>query len=80
MGIFINNAGVLDTVQDLGRTGFRKYGINPGGAMDRNSVRLINILLGNPENESVLEMHFPASQIVFERTAVFALGGAEFGA
>lgn len=67
-------------MQDLGRTGFRSYGVNPGGAMDRTAVRLINILLGNDQSAAALEMHFPAADIVFESDAAFALGGADFGA
>lgn len=67
-------------MQDLGRTGFRQMGINPGGAMDTAAARLINILIGNDEAEGLLEMHFPAAGIVFETGAVFALGGADFSA
>ncbi len=48
--------------------------------MDKTAARLINILLGNDENEAVLEMHFPAAQILFEQPAIIALGGANFGA
>ena len=80
MSILFKKAGILTTVQDLGRSGFRRFGINPNGAMDRCAVRLINILLGNDENAAVLEMHFPAAEIVFEEAAKFALGGADFGA
>lgn len=76
---FLTN-GLLTTLQDLGRHGARRYGINPGGAMDARAVRLINILLGNDENEAALEMHFPAPQVRFDKETVFALGGAEFGA
>jgi antagonist of KipI len=76
---FLSNS-ILTTVQDLGRCGGRRYGINPGGAMDTKAVRLINILLGNEENEAVLEMHFPAPQIRFDGEVIFTLGGAEFGA
>lgn len=47
--------------------------------MDRTAVRIINILLGNPENEPVLEIHFPAPELVFEEPAAFAIGGAEMG-
>ena len=80
MSIFINKAGILTTVQDLGRNGFRRFGINQNGAMDKSAVRLINALLGNDENAPVLEMHFPAPEILFEEPAVFALGGALFSA
>ncbi len=48
--------------------------------MDKIAARLINVLLGNNESEAVLEMHFPAPEILFEKDAVFALGGADFGA
>ena len=80
MSVLINNPGILTTVQDVGRFGFRRFGINPNGAMDKTALRLINILLGNDEDEAVLEMHFPAPEIVFEKDAVFALGGADFAA
>ncbi len=46
--------------------------------MDRTAVRLINTLLGNDAGEAVLEMHFPAPQIIFEANAVAAIGGADF--
>ncbi len=80
MSILVKKSGVLSTVQDLGRTGFRRFGINPNGAMDKSAVRLINILLGNDEAEAVLEMHFPAPEITFEESTLIALGGADFGA
>ncbi len=80
MGLLVEKSGILTTIQDLGREGYRRFGINPSGVMDRCAVRLINILLGNEENEAVIELHFPAAQIVFESDAIFALGGADFGA
>ncbi|MEP6925785.1 MAG: biotin-dependent carboxyltransferase family protein [Pyrinomonadaceae bacterium] len=76
---FLSN-GILTTLQDNGRTGFRQYGINPNGAMDKRSARLINILLGNHQDEGVLEIHFPAPRILFEEPAVITLGGASFAA
>jgi antagonist of KipI len=79
MSIFVQKSGVLSTIQDLGRNGFRRFGINPNGAMDKTAARLINILLGNDETETVLEMHFPAPVLMFEKPAVIALGGANFG-
>jgi len=80
MSVYIKKAGILTTVQDLGRNGFRRFGINPNGAMDKRAVRLINILLGNDETEAVLELHFPAPVLEFAEETVFALGGADFGA
>jgi antagonist of KipI len=77
--VFLTNS-LLTTVQDLGRNKFRRFGINPNGAMDKTAARLVNILLGNDENEAVLEMHFPAPKILFEENAIISLGGAKFGA
>ncbi len=48
--------------------------------MDGTAARLINILLGNDDNEAILEMHFPAPEIRFEEAAIFAVGGGDFGA
>lgn len=80
MSLVIKKEGLLATIQDTGRNSFRRFGINPNGAMDKTAARLINILLGNDENEAVIEMHFPAPEIVFEEDAIFAIGGADFGA
>jgi len=80
MSLLIEKEGILTTVQDLGREGYRDLGINPCGVMDRTAARLINILLGNDQSEAVLEFHFPAGSVVFERPVIFALGGADFDA
>jgi antagonist of KipI len=78
MSILIQRPGILSTVQDLGRHGHRRFGVNPGGVMDRAAARLINILLRNYEAEAVFELHFPAPQILFEKECVIAIGGADF--
>jgi antagonist of KipI len=80
MSILILTNSLLTTLQDLGRNGYRALGINPNGAMDRVALRLNNILLGNDESEAALEIHFPAPKILFEESALIALGGADFGA
>lgn len=80
MSILLKKAGILTTVQDLGRHGYQRFGINPGGAMDRTAARLTNLLLGNNEMDAVLEMHFPAAEIEFETHCRFAIGGADLAA
>jgi antagonist of KipI len=79
MSILVQKEGILNTVQDLGRTGKRQFGINPGGVMDRTAVRLLNALIGNDPNDAVVELHFPAGVFVFETDVNFAVGGADFG-
>lgn len=80
MGLRILKAGLMDTIQDEGLYGYQHLGINPGGAMDITAMKLANALLGNDLNEAVLEMHFPAAEIMFEEACLLALGGADFGA
>lgn len=80
MNLRIIKAGVLDTVQDLGRYGWQHLGINPTGAMDKVSARLANILVGNEPSAAVIELHFPASEFFFEQPALIAIAGANFSA
>jgi antagonist of KipI len=80
MSLIFRKAGLLTTLQDLGRTGYQSLGINPNGVMDIVAARLVNVLLGNEESEAVLEMHFPAPEIEFDKDAVIAIGGADLGA
>ncbi len=48
--------GPLTTVQDLGRFGYGRYGVAPSGALDSFSLRIGNLLVGNPEDEACLEI------------------------
>ena len=77
MSIVIRKPGILTTVQDLGRHGYRRYGINPGGVMDAAASLLSNAVLGNDEDATVIEMHYPAPQIEFEKETIAVIGGAD---
>ncbi|MGQ9896103.1 MAG: biotin-dependent carboxyltransferase family protein [Acidobacteriota bacterium] len=78
MGIQVLEAGLYTTVQDAGRIGQRRWGISRGGALDRLAASLLNLLLGNPPEAAVLEMHFPGPRLYFEQATVLAIGGADF--
>ena len=78
MSIVVQKPGIQTTVQDLGRFRYQKMGINPSGVMDPVAARLVNILLGNRDDEAVLEMHYPASHFHFGADAICAIGGADF--
>ena len=56
MAIRVRNSGLLTTVQDLGRYGYSHLGISSGGAADSLSMRIANLLVGNPEHAATLEM------------------------
>lgn len=76
--IKIIKAGILDTVQDDGRFGFAKWGINSNGAMDHFARAVGNALIGNAPGTAVIEMHFPAPQILFSSNAIISITGADF--
>jgi antagonist of KipI len=70
--------GISTNFKNLGQNGLRHLGVNPSGVMDRLSARLLNVSLQNDENEQVLEMYFPAPEILFEEDCTIAIGGADF--
>jgi antagonist of KipI len=78
MSLKILKPGILDTIQDEGRYGYQHLGINPGGAMDLLAMQTANLLLGNNLNEAVLEIFFPAPDILFEQNAFITITGANF--
>jgi antagonist of KipI len=80
MSLKILKAGMLDSIQDIGRFGYQQFGINPTGTMDKYAAALANNLVCNNENEAVIEIHFPGATILFEQTAMIAITGADFNA
>jgi antagonist of KipI len=80
MSIEVIKSGVLDTIQDKGRMGFAKWGINPNGAMDFYAMQMANALVGNDLHEGVIELHFPAGEYFFKRNSLIAITGADFEA
>lgn len=78
MSLTIIKPGLLDTLQDLGRYGYSRLGINPGGVMDRYAAQTANMLVGNDTMEAVIEIHFPGAQFLFEQNAMISITGADF--
>ncbi len=78
MSILVLKPGLLETIQDTGRFGYSQWGINPGGAMDRYAAQVANMLVGNPPEEAVLEVHFPGPQLLFEQTSLISICGSDF--
>ena len=76
----ILSPGFQTTVQDLGRPGFAHQGISASGAADPISLRLGNLLVGNPENAAALEMTLVGGVFQFDSPAVIAIAGADFEA
>jgi antagonist of KipI len=80
MSLIIHKVGILDTIQHFGVKGLQSKGIRPGGVMDQFSASIANALVGNKLNEDLLEIHFPACEIIFKKSCIIALVGAHFSA
>jgi len=48
--------GTGASVQDLGRTGFRRFGVSTAGAMDRHALARANALVGNAPGTAAVEL------------------------
>ena len=55
--------------------GYRSLGIGPGGPMDPFAYHVSNILAGNNNDPAVVEMHYPAPEILFLDDAFIAITG-----
>ena len=67
MSIKIIKQGVQTTLQDTGRPGFRTIGIGTGGAADIFAMKTANFLAGNDDDMAVMEINFPAPEILFQQ-------------
>jgi 5-oxoprolinase (ATP-hydrolysing) subunit C len=66
------------SIQGLGRYGGQRYGIAPGGAMDRFALAEVNALVGQPAGAAAIEIGpWPASFVVSGGTIRLAVTGAE---
>lgn len=78
MEMIVTRAGFLTAVQDLGRTGFRQFGVSTSGALDSFALRVANLLVGNDEGAAGLEITLGGLQLRFEDERIVAWCGGEF--
>ena len=71
--------GLLTSVQDLGRPGFRRFGVTRGGALDEAALVAANRALGNDDGAAGLECTIAGPTLRFLRTTRFAITGADLG-
>tara|TARA_R110002049_G_scaffold174462_5_gene341669 strand:+ start:8999 stop:9853 length:855 start_codon:yes stop_codon:yes gene_type:complete len=69
--------GFYSSIQDLGRFGFQEFGVPYAGVMDKKAATLANTLLGNAENEAVLEMTMTGATLQFQVDTCIAISGAD---
>lgn len=92
MSVKVLSPGMLTTVQDAGRIGYASLGYRRGGACDKYSMRLGNLLVGNGlagltakgracsesrGEEAVLEFTMKGGALLFEEDSLIALTGAD---
>lgn len=72
----IIRAGALTTVQDLGRFGHASLGVPRSGALDQQSHRLANRLVGNPVSAATLETTVTGVTVRATQPTLVAVTGA----
>jgi antagonist of KipI len=72
------HAGFLTSVQDLGRTGYRQFGVSLAGALDVFALRVANLLVGNDESAAGLEITFGGLRLQFADERIVAWCGGDF--
>ncbi len=78
MNATVVRAGFLTSVQDLGRLGFRQFGVSVGGALDCQALRVANLLVGNDESAAGLEITLGGLRLRFVDDRIVAWCGGEF--
>ncbi len=73
----VERPGLLTTLQDFGRRGYRSLGISVGGAMDRFAFEAANRLVGNATGDAALEVTLIGPQLTALRDCLIALTGAD---
>lgn len=70
--------GIATTLQDLGRRGYRAYGVPQSGALDSQALQLANAVVGNASDMAALEMLYSGVAVEARGGSVrLAVGGAE---
>lgn len=78
-GLVVTRADRPALFQDMGRRGYSSQGVSRSGALDRRSMRLANLCVGNPPEAAVLEIAFGGFSIRADRPITVAAAGAPCG-
>ena len=78
MNLIVTHAGFRTTIQDLGRIGFRQFGVSSGGALDLHALRVANLLTGNDESAAGLEFTQGNIRLRFEDERVISWCGGDY--
>ena len=70
--------GLYSNIQDYGRFGYRNIGVPYSGFMDQESARTANKIVGNDENESLIEITLMGPTLLFNADYILSITGADF--
>jgi biotin-dependent carboxylase-like uncharacterized protein len=71
--------GLMSTIQDLGRPESTDLAVPVGGACDRWSLAVANVLVGNDVGAAAIEMTLVGPTLRVNRTTKIGLAGADLG-
>lgn len=75
MQIEIIKPGLLSTIQDTGRIGYRHIGMPTAGCMDHLAADIANYLVGNESHSAVLELTYGGFEFIARSDLLIACGG-----
>ncbi len=80
MSVHVLSPGLLSTLQDNGRHGWRHLGVGSSGALDTFSHAVANRLVGNTDDSLAMEISLHGPHLRFEHATRIALCGADIQA
>lgn len=78
--IEVIEGGLVTTVQDLGRVGYRRFGVSAAGVLDAPSAARANAAAGNAADAALLECAVVGPTLRVLRPVRLAVAGADLGA
>jgi antagonist of KipI len=79
MSLEVIDVSALATIQDSGRTGWRKFGVPTSGAMDWFAFHAANRLVGNSPNDAAIEVGLGDISLRALHDCVIAIAGVGYG-
>ena len=77
MSLEVQSPGLLTTVQDLGRSGFRAFGMPLSGALDPFSLAAGNLVVGNGPGAAGLEVTLVGPGLAFRSERLVCVTGGD---
>ncbi|MBS9782875.1 MAG: biotin-dependent carboxyltransferase family protein [Arcobacter sp.] len=77
MSLEILNSPILATIQDRGRFGYTHIGVTNSGVMDEYAYFIAHKILGNKEDENIIEISFSNGEFKVHKNTTIVITGAK---